>query len=143
MDMQQEWDKPVKEEAKKPLPEKDWKDTSNIKLKSLGSSNRVVNMAFVYLAIALLIILEAIGVGSFVYYGNSGYFKPVLIDNSSCIMPVIPACPACPALPSIPACPEPLVNISLVSPSNLNVNATTITVNQINYTVVINSTNST
>lgn len=52
--------------------EKQWKNESNDKLKDRGSSNRVFNMNYIYIAF----ILIGVGmVGVFYYLGTNDYFK--------------------------------------------------------------------
>lgn len=108
-----------------PLDERQWKDNSNDKLKDRGSSNRVININYIYIAF----ILIGIGmVGVFYYLGVNDYFKSNLnsVCNNTCQATICPSIPSCP------------INICSVNLSCGNANATAISNLTLN---ILNNTN--
>lgn len=93
--------------------ENEWKQESNNRLKGINSSNRVININYIYIAF-VLVSLAFIGV--FYYLGVNDYFKSNLnsVCNNTCQATICPSIPACP------------INICSVNLSCGNVNATAI-----------------
>jgi len=99
---------------KKEMEEKEYNKKLNDIYKKKGSPNRVLN-------VHLLSIIIGIGILVFIYFVSSGYFKPILVDNSTCTCPEIPACPSYNL-----TCPATLINATLEIPNTLNLNVVNI-----------------
>lgn len=91
--------------------EEKFKKDSNNALKKRGSMLRVLNLNH----LLILAIIMGVFVLSFIYFGSSGKFSPILVDNSTCVMPDIPACPSCPTQTC--NCPAPIINLSVTTPT--------------------------
>lgn len=97
------------------------------KLKKLGYLETESSYSALGIVFGILIFLiVAGGVGAFIYFGFTGYFAPIVTDNSTCLnsCPEIPPAPSCPTC----SCPAPNVNVTFTMPKDLSINVVEINI---------------